>query len=870
MEDSKIEGPDLVQAKRSFSKFQEMPRKEGVSHKEVKEEFQEYTSRVVLGKFAMNDCVESVAVRKVKSMNCQVSEAVALKEYEIMKIYVKDASLLGIYRSIKEKESGTQYTHAIFLKYEMCLQFSERQVDPEKIIPWLSSLVMQLIRLKSVGYVPISLSPFSIFINTQGNPHFGHLRYVSSESPINSSRNESLTGNSFNAPELKLPVSFVQSENIKSLYTKANIYSMGLIILNLLNIDISPHASLLPLLEGITPDLFISPVSELQSLLDRDSSLNPSINSHITNITSTQSFLQSCISQIPSQSLQDLLNLMLQVTPKHRKSLTSLVQYLRSIKNVSPPLAEVLFNSNSTCRDKLRALKALYNFEVCDVGAVTCCAIAKNSQLILTGGSDGNICIWSIPNNNKSGELKGHNHSVVCIKITSDEKIAVSGGKDSKIRIWDLTSKKLLKTLSEHQGFVVSLTITYDDKFAVSGSEDGGIAVWNLEKKKLEFALSGHETNWREKFGVTSLDIVKNKKNELLVSGGEDGCLRVWRLPWKCQEGSIEGHISRVEGQYEGITCLVSLSNGEYAVSGGEDGYLRVWDLVMKSQELSLQVYMSERFGGVRCLAVTSDDRLVLSGGRDGRLFAFNLESREIAADIQAHKDLKNGGISCIALSFHERYVVTGGIDCRCVVWSIKTWTKVSEFVGHTAAVGGVYACGEDLVSTSLDGSARVWDLSTGLGKCEFRGHFGTISLVDLCCCGRYVATSGARGGIKVWSFKRQMVSFELEGHVGWVSCLFFYQDCKYIVSAGSDKKIRVWNVAKRRVKKEIQTEGGILRRMKISRDGGAIFAVCDENRLGMWNWKNLQHRDVKNLVEARKIAKEYPEIMEFTDCFLA
>ena len=114
------------------------------------------------------------------------------------------------------------------------------------------------------------------------------------------------------------------------------------------------------------------------------------------------------------------------------------------------------------------------------------------------------------------------------------------------------------------------------------------------------------------------------------------------------------------------------------------------------------------------------------------------------------------------------------------------------------------------------------------------------------------------------------MVSFELEGHVGWVSCLFFYQDCKYIVSAGSDKKIRVWNVAKRRVKKEIQTEGGILRRMKISRDGGAIFAVCDENRLGMWNWKNLQHRDVKNLVEARKIAKEYPEIMEFTDCFLA
>ena len=93
---------------------------------------------------------------------------------------------------------------------------------------------------------------------------------------------------------------------------------------------------------------------------------------------------------------------------------------------------------------------------------------------------------------------------------------------------------------------------------------------------------------------------------------------------------------------------------------------------------------------------------------------ALGLFTRASAGDIvnlRAHR----GGVTAVEVLSGGKHVASGGRDGSFCVWDVRTGARlVGEPDAHGDAVTEVTTLGgSSLLTTSLDGTVKVWDLST-------------------------------------------------------------------------------------------------------------------------------------------------------------
>lgn len=82
--------------------------------------------------------------------------------------------------------------------------------------------------------------------------------------------------------------------------------------------------------------------------------------------------------------------------------------------------------------------------------------------------------------------LQGHTSLVGQLQMRDD--ILVTGGSDGSVRVWSLTEYNAIHRLAAHDNSVTSLQ--FDDTRIVSGGSDGRVKVWDLKKGTLVRELS--------------------------------------------------------------------------------------------------------------------------------------------------------------------------------------------------------------------------------------------------------------------------------------------------------------------------------------------------------------------------------------------
>lgn len=68
-------------------------------------------------------------------------------------------------------------------------------------------------------------------------------------------------------------------------------------------------------------------------------------------------------------------------------------------------------------------------------------------SILVTGGSDGSVRVWSLESYNPIHRLAAHDNSVTSLQF--DELRIVSGGSDGRVKIWDLETGVLIRELSQ-------------------------------------------------------------------------------------------------------------------------------------------------------------------------------------------------------------------------------------------------------------------------------------------------------------------------------------------------------------------------------------------------------------------------------------
>jgi WD40 repeat protein len=118
-------------------------------------------------------------------------------------------------------------------------------------------------------------------------------------------------------------------------------------------------------------------------------------------------------------------------------------------------------------------------------------------------------------------------------------------------------------------------------------------------------------------------------------------------------------------------------------------------------------------------------------------------------------------------------------------------------FRGHTDIVTGVAFSpdGKTLLTASWDGTARLWEVTTGKEIRQFLGHTGTVFGAAFSPDGKYVITSGADRTARLWDVQSSLELRRFAGHTDDVRDVVFSPDGKTVLTSSQDGTARLWLV---------------------------------------------------------------------------
>ncbi|GLI62923.1 nucleolar protein, component of the U3 processome [Volvox africanus] len=188
-------------------------------------------------------------------------------------------------------------------------------------------------------------------------------------------------------------------------------------------------------------------------------------------------------------------------------------------------------------------------------------------------------------------------------------------------------------------------------------------------------------------------------------------------------------------------------------------------------------------------------DWLAVGCARLGQLLVWEWRSETYVLKQQGHFH----DITTTAFSPDGALIATGADDCKVKVFQLATGFCFVTFTEHTAPVTAVtfLPSGAVLLSASLDGTVRAWDL---VRYRNFRtmtspspAQYGSLAVDP----GGEVVVAGAIDTFQifVWSLKTGRLLDVLTGHEGPVSGLSFSPITSLLASASWDRTVRTWDV---------------------------------------------------------------------------
>lgn len=200
-------------------------------------------------------------------------------------------------------------------------------------------------------------------------------------------------------------------------------------------------------------------------------------------------------------------------------------------------------------------------------------AFSVDNRQIVSGSRDKTIKLW-----NTLGECKytiqeqdGHTEwvSCVCFSPVTANPIIVSGGWDKLVKVWSLKNCKLHTNLVGHTGYVNAVTVSPDGSLCASGGKDGVAMLWDLAEGKRLYCLDAGDI----------IHALCFSPNRYWLCAATQTCVKIWDLESKSIVDELRPEFPPVGKKAQQPYCI-SLNwaaDGSTLYSGYTDGIIRVW-----------------------------------------------------------------------------------------------------------------------------------------------------------------------------------------------------------------------------------------------------------------------------------------------------
>ena len=337
------------------------------------------------------------------------------------------------------------------------------------------------------------------------------------------------------------------------------------------------------------------------------------------------------------------------------------------------------------------------------------------------------------------GVIEGHYDSVFAVASSeSGRPLLASGGADDKGILLDPSKFEPLAETGDMGESVVEIAFSFDSKYCAFGAMNGKIVLMTIPEE-------GDEVT-REELEEVSDEAVEfldwHPRGSILLVGSADGICRMYNADTRRIMTLFIGHS-------DAVTCGGFSADGKTVATASADGWIKVWNprdgvcrySIRHTRESSAEQHNADEPSGDHgspsgvvslCIGKAEHtNKLVAAGSEDGSVSLSNFETGRKIADLSSH----NGSVETIAISGPQHnppILATGGTDGEIHTWDIQR--SISRSVmKHDAAVTKLrwHPVRHQIISSSIDGTVRIWDARDGSKVKELTGH--TDGVLDVC-----------------------------------------------------------------------------------------------------------------------------------------
>ena len=318
-----------------------------------------------------------------------------------------------------------------------------------------------------------------------------------------------------------------------------------------------------------------------------------------------------------------------------------------------------------------------------------------------------------------------HDGSIFCIAVSPTNKdVILSGGEDDKGFIMKMSTDEVLHELGNHKDSVICCGFSSDGKLVMTADMSGTIIVRNTEDGKNVWDFDCGDLEWCE----------WHPKANVIFSGTADGDIYMWKIPsGDCKIFATHGSKS---------TCNVLSASGKELFVGYEDGSVKLWDLKAGTVVFTGDGNLEDP---IITVAAQSTGKMYACGTDTGLIKLYNETGKPLSI---LNKPLEapepNRSVEGLKFCGDENYLASCSLDGKACIWYLPQQNIRHEFK-HSSGVTHLLWLSKSntIITASLDGVLRQYDIRNGSLLKEMHGHRGNILDFQVFDEEKFVLTAG-------------------------------------------------------------------------------------------------------------------------------
>jgi WD40 repeat protein len=414
--------------------------------------------------------------------------------------------------------------------------------------------------------------------------------------------------------------------------------------------------------------------------------------------------------------------------------------------------------------------------------------------------------------------------SAVSLDLTPDGHKVLLAGAEGSVGLFDLVEGKAGRSWPTDQVGLKYAQFSPDQTRLLSvGRMPPTIKEWEIETGRELQSIKGKLTYFDK--AVYALG------GKVAVAGGGYDTIEFWDL--------TTGELLATPAIHYSIYDLVASADGTRVLAGGRS-YAYEFDV---AERKILQRFGGHHGGAItgQCYGLAPDE--LFTGARDGSIRRWNRLEAKVLLRWLPHTNYAR----LLRASPDGQWIVSFASNQFLTESSVQTGQPRLPIARHAAAVEAVaWTTGGQVLSGSLDGTARLWDPVSGKCLATMPAGIGTVSVAGS-PDGRRLAVGGKDGVIYEYDTAGKELR-QLKGHRGYVRAVVYLPDGR-LASSADDGSIRLWGEGTEPVATLTGHRGGVL--ALALADGQHLASAGRDGTVRLWVltpeprqlWSHTEHR---------------------------